>query len=124
MVHVTDCDRLRLAASCSGMPDFADLTARIEALRARCCSPDARLIAEIEDLLAEGYLCALRGDHHSRRLRARAAELAEDGATPEALRSLAREQRRVAAATRELRARLAVMREHWVALGSERLGLA
>jgi hypothetical protein len=108
----------------AAMPDFASLRTRIDALCARCRSPDARLIADIEELLAEGYVCALKGDHLSRRLRERLDALADAGAAAEALGPLAREQRTVAEATRELRAQLAVMHGHWVALGSERLGLA
>jgi hypothetical protein len=107
------------------MPDFDELKQRIAALCARAASghADAKLLVEIEDLLAEGYVCALRGDRHSQRLQRRfealvAAEAAEQ------LRSVAREQRMVSQATQELRSQLAVMREHWIALGSERLGLA
>ena len=57
----------------SRMPDFDDLDARIEALCARATSPhpDARLVVEIEDLLAEGYVCALRGDRLTRNLQLR-----------------------------------------------------
>jgi hypothetical protein len=123
MVRVTDCDRGAAQPCSSGMPDFASLRTRIDALCAQCASPDARLIAEMEELLAEGYVCALKGDHLSRRLRARLDALTDAGAPSEALRPLAQEQRAIAEATRELRAQLAVMQRQWVALGSERLGL-
>ena len=129
MRHATDCDR-RLAVGWSpAMPDFADLMQRIEALCARAASEhrDARLLVEIEDLLAEGYMCALHGDHRTRRLQARLEALAAelDGAeAAQELQTVARERRMVQEATRELRSQLAVMREHWVALGSDRLGLA
>jgi hypothetical protein len=86
-----------------------------------------KLLVEIEDLLAEGYVCALRGDRHSQRLQRRFEALVDavDAAeAAEQLRSVAREQRMVSQATQELRSQLAVMREHWIALGSERLGLA
>ena len=110
----------------SRMPDFDDLDARIEALCARATSPhpDARLVVEIEDLLAEGYVCALRGDRLTRNLQLRFEELVDSEESAEQLRCLAREQRVVTDATRELRAKLATMREHWVALGSKRIGLA
>ena len=124
MGQVADCQRATAAACCAGMPDFGTLRTRIEALLRRCGSPDARLILEMEELLAEGYVCALKGDHLSRRLRDRLDALAAAGAAAEALGPLARQQRTVAEATRELRAQLAVIHGHWVALGSERLGLA
>ena len=65
----------------SRMPDFDDLDARIEALCARATSPhpDARLVVEIEDLLAEGYVCALRGDRLTRNLQLRFEELVDEG---------------------------------------------
>jgi hypothetical protein len=110
------------------VPDFVELKQRIESLRARASShPDARLLVEIEDLLAEGYLCALHGDHVSRALQQRFEALVHEVDAVEAARELqavAREQRMISEATRELRSQLAEMREHWVALGSERLGLA
>jgi signal transduction histidine kinase len=111
------------------MPDFAELEQRIEALCARASAehPDARLLVEIEDLLAEGYICALHADHRSRRLQERFDALVEAVDAAEAaqeLQRVAREQRMVSEAAHELRSQLAVMRQHWVALGSERLGLA
>ena len=111
------------------VPDFTELKRRIDLLCARASSehPDARLLIEIEDLLAEGYVCALHGDQHSRRLQRRFEALVEAVDAAEAAQELhviAREQRIISEATRELRSDLAVMREHWVALGSERLGLA
>jgi hypothetical protein len=126
MDRATDCDDRRPMGCWPGMPDFADLKARIAALCARASSPqpDARLLVEIEDLLAEGYVCALHGDHLTRRLQNRFEALMDSADGDEQLRSVAREQRMVAEATRELRAELAVMREHWIALGSERIGLA
>jgi len=109
------------------MLDFGDLEARIDVLCARASSehPNARLLVEIEELLAEGYICALRGDHLSRHLQNRFDELihaVESG--DDELRALAREQRIVSEGTRELRSRLAEMRERWLSLGSERIGLA
>jgi hypothetical protein len=111
------------------MPDFYELKQRIDALCDRASSehPNARLLVEIEDLLAEGYMCALHGDHRSRRLQRRFDALGEAVDAAEAaqeLQRVVREQRIVAEATHDLRSHLAVMREHWVALGSDRLGLA
>jgi hypothetical protein len=111
------------------MPDYAELRQRIDSLCARATTeqPSARLLVEIEDLLAEGYVSALHGDHCSRRLQKRFDDLVEMVDAAEAaqeLQSVVREQRMIGEATQELRAKLAVMREHWVALGSERLGLA
>jgi DNA-binding FadR family transcriptional regulator len=108
------------------MPDLAHLRDRIDAACARAASErhDAELLAEIENLLAEGYICALSGDRSRRRLQERfdaLVEAGEGGADVEQLRAVSREQRLVAAATQELRAQLAVMREHWLAVGSERL---
>jgi hypothetical protein len=79
--------------------DFAELEQRIELLCDQAASRryTPGLAAEIEWVLAEGYLRALQGDFRRRAL-----------AEPE--QSLAGE------ATRRLRYRLAVMREHWVAL--------
>jgi hypothetical protein len=129
MRRVTDCDRGRAVRSWPAMRDFADLNQRIDALCARASSEerDARLLVEIEDLLAEGYICALHGDHRTRRLQTRLDELLADADAADAaheLQSVARERRMIHEATQELRTRLAVMRSHWVALGSDRLGLA
>jgi hypothetical protein len=109
------------------MGEFAELAQRIDALIARAASPrpDARLLVEIEDLLAEGYMHALRGDHRSRQLQQRLDALMDgDDVASEEVMVVAREKRRVANDTRDLRSRLSAMREHWVVLGSERLGLA
>ena len=108
------------------MPDYADLERRIDSLCARASSsqPDARLLFEIEDLLAEGYLHALRGDHRIRGLAKHLDALKDSADDADEIRTVVREQRMVTEAKRRLRAKLAVMREHWVALGSDRLGLA
>jgi hypothetical protein len=111
--------------SWSCMRHFHELETRIDTLCARAMSenPDSRLLVEIEDLLAEGYLCALHGDQLSRRLQSRFETLVESGSGDQ-LRAVAHEQRLVAEATRRLRAQLAAMRERWVALGADRIGLA
>ena len=128
MVPTTDGDLEPAVGSWSRMPELDELKQRIDGLCARATSerPNARLLVEIEDLLAEGYLLALHGDHQSQRLQRRFEALVDavDAAeSAEQLRAVAREQRMVSQATHELRAQLAVMREHWIALGSDRLGL-
>ena len=126
MDRATDCESRLPVEWLLDVPDFTELKQRIEALCARAASaqPDARLLVEIEDLLAEGYVCALRGDGRTRWLQRRFDALVASSGGGAELEQIAREQRTVAEATRELRAQLARMREHWVALGSERLGLA
>ena len=112
------------------MPDFADLRDRIGAacVRAASGNPGAGLLADLEALLAEGYISALQGDRARSRLEKRLVALVDavDGeASADELRALAREQRAVFEATQQLRADLAVMRGHWAALGGERqLGAA
>src|SRR3954470_13376282 len=100
------------------MPEFDQLKERIDTLCARVSSehPDARLLVEMEDLLAEGYVCALRGDHLCRGLQKRFDALVAATDRAEELETIAREQRMVAEATRELRSRLAIMCEHRFAL--------
>jgi hypothetical protein len=124
MDRATDCEGEAIVRSSTQM-NVTELSQRIEALcrRARAERPDTRLLVEIEDLLAEGYLCALHWDHHNQRLQKELDALLDAGSADE-LRAVAREQRRVMEAARDLRSRLAVMREHWVALGSDRIGLA
>jgi DNA-binding GntR family transcriptional regulator len=105
-------------ASLRNMREIAELEERMEALCAQASleRPDSRLLAAMEDLLAEGYICALRGDHRTRGLQKRfdAAVAAADGV--EELQAIAHEQRMVAEATRNLRSQLAVMHERWLAL--------
>jgi hypothetical protein len=126
MDRATDCDHATLVRSWPRMADFAELNQRIERLCGRAARnrPDARLLVEIEDLLAEGYVFALRGDHCTRRLQQRLDALLESDEEAEKIRSVAHEHRAIREATDELRSKLAIMREHWITLGSERLGLA
>lgn len=126
MGRATDCQSRLPVEWLPDMPDFSELKKRIDELSARASSarPDARLLVEIEDLLAEGYVCALRGDGRSRWLQRRFDALVASADGSGELERIAREQHLVAEATRELRSELARMRQHWVALGSERLGLA
>jgi hypothetical protein len=59
--------------------DFAELEQRIELLCGQAVSREYEpgLVAEIEGLLAEGYLRALEGDQATRRLRFRLAVMHE-----------------------------------------------
>jgi hypothetical protein len=104
------------------MAGFSELTARIHGLSSRAADvrEDAQLLVEIEDLLAEGYIEALRGEAKSRRLAERLERLVaiieEPGVAVE-FRSLALERRSLDARIGELRAQLSVMREHFIRLG-------
>ena len=104
------------------MNELADLPERIDRLcsRASTVRRDERLLSEMEDLLAEGYLAALRGEACSRRLSARLERLIETLDEPGSaleVRRVALEQRSLDIRVRELRARLAVMRDQFARLG-------
>jgi hypothetical protein len=104
------------------MAGFSELATRIDALSARAAGAreDARLLVEIEDVLAEGYIEALRGEAQSRRLAERLERLTETIEEPGMaveFRSLALERRSLDARIGELRAQLSVMREHFIRLG-------
>src|SRR4051794_33054179 len=108
------------------MPDFAHLRDRIDAACARAASArhDAELLAEIENLLAEGYICALSAARSRRRLQERfdaLVEAGEGGAEVEQLRAVSREQRLVAETPPELRAQPPPIRGHRLAGGRKRL---
>jgi hypothetical protein len=104
------------------MAGFSELRTRIETLSSRAAGvrEDARLLVEIEDVLAEGYIEALKGEAKSRRLAERlerlVATIEEPGVAVE-IRSLALERRLLDASIGELRAQLADMRKHFVRLG-------
>ena len=106
------------------MTGASDLAQRIEDACRRAAEPDEerRMPAQMEDLLAEGYIEALRGEARSRRLAERLAALMETldapGAAVEA-RALVRERHLVEARVRELRVRLRVLRDHLARLGGE-----
>jgi len=95
--------------------EFADVERQIE----RICSPasvhpdDARMLGELGDVLALGYVSTLRADARCRRLAQRIERLARDldqpAGTDEMCR-LACERRAIAEATRHLRARLGMVR--------------
>jgi hypothetical protein len=93
------------------MSEFWDLERRIERLRFRASAGPvtAELVDEIDRVLAEGYISALRADARRRRLRERLDALVDDGdAAPEAeLRRVGRERRALEDAARGLRERLA-----------------
>lgn len=105
--------------------EFSELAARIDrlSLRAAGASDDAQLLLEIEDVLAEGYMQALNGEARSRRLDKRLERLGkaldEPGVVLE-VRRVALHRRLLDRRTADLRAQLAIMREHFIGLGGGR----
>jgi hypothetical protein len=104
------------------MAGFSELATRIDRLSSRAAGvrEDARLLVEIEDVLAEGYIEALRGEAKSRRLAERLERLVamiEDPGMAVEVRSLALERRSLDARIAELRAQLSDLRKHFVRLG-------
>ena len=107
------------------MPEYTELLERIGRLstRASSASEDARLLSEIEDVLAEGYLEAMSGEARSRRLSDRMNVLVERLDEPDAAveaRRLALQRRTLDQRVRDLRTQLAIMREHFIRLGGDR----
>ena len=103
------------------MAESIDLASRIERLSARASTApsSARLLSEIEDLLAEGYLEALRQDAGSRRLAERWDRLIENVDEHHAaleIRRIAVQRRGIDAQVGLLRDRLGVLREQFVQL--------
>jgi len=104
------------------MAEFAELLDRIDELSARAARPgaDPALLAEIEDLLAEGYMQALTQEARSRRLGSRLENLVETldepGAAVEA-RRLVVQRRTLDESVRTLRDRLNAIRHLFVLLG-------
>ena len=100
----------------ASMREFTDLERRLEELAQRAAGPDADavLLAELENLLSEGYAHALAGDARRRRLDERLEELIarldEPGVAPE-VRRLTLERRTVDRAREDLRARLGLVRD-------------
>jgi hypothetical protein len=93
------------------MDGFVEIERRIDSLYSRAASVPVHeeLAADIEDLLEEGYICALEADARVRRMRARLDELASGVRQPDAGDEAWRlmcETRQVEKATRRLRARL------------------
>jgi uncharacterized protein YPO0396 len=107
------------------MSEHADLQQRLDALRARArkVGADERVLAQMEDLLAEGYARALAGEAGSRRLGQRLEMLMprmEEPATAKEARRLALQRRNLDETVAKLRAELAGMREEYVALSGSR----
>ena len=101
------------------MRHFPDLEGRLERLahRAACPGADALLLADLEDLLSEGYAHALAGDARRRRLDERLealiARLGEPGVATE-VRRLTVERRTLDRALKDLRARLGIARDELI----------
>jgi hypothetical protein len=107
------------------MSEHGDLHRRLDALRSRAAEGEAdeRVLAEMEDLLSEGYARALAGEGRSRRLEHRLEMLLprmEESAVAKEARRLALQRRNLDEAVRKLRAKLASMREELVARGPGR----
>lgn len=103
------------------MRESSDILTRIDRLCSQASEgrPTGRLLGEMEDLLADGYLEALAREGRSRRLAERLATLVEivdqPGAAVE-IRQLVLDKRRLDAEVSVLRERLALMREQFVRL--------
>jgi hypothetical protein len=103
------------------MAESIDLATRIERLSARASTARSsdRLLSEIEDLLAEGYLEALRQEAGSRRLAERWDRLIENVDEHRAaveIRRIAVQRRGIDAQVALLRKRLGVLREQFAQL--------
>ena len=97
----------------------SDIVTRIDRLCSRVSGarPGSRLLVEMEDLLAEGYLEALAGEARSRRLAERLDALVEIVHQPAAAVEISRialDKRRLDDHVAVLRDRLALMREQFV----------
>jgi hypothetical protein len=103
------------------MAESIDLATRIQRLSARASTARSsdRLLAEIEDLLAVGYLEALSQEAQSRRLAERWEHLAENLDEQDAaleIRRIAVQRRGIDARVALLRDRLGVLREQFAQL--------
>ena len=103
------------------MSDFSHLIARIDdqCRRAAADSSAGSSTDDVEGLLTEGYLVALRGESRSRRLGERLEVLAQSLPDAEAAieaRTVGLEKRTVDQRVRVLRERLAALREHLLQL--------
>jgi len=99
------------------MRELADLEERLEQ------AADDTPLAELEDLLSEGYARALAGDARRRRLDERIEDLIARVDEPEAaleVRRLSVERRTLDRALAELRARLELERARFIRLGGGR----
>ena len=105
--------------------EYTELLERIARLsrRASSASEDGGLLSEIEDVLGEGYVQALNGEACIHRLGQSRADLVERLDEPDAAvkaRRLAVQRRTLDQRVQDLRAQLAVMREHFIRLGGGR----
>jgi len=107
--------------------DFADIEQRVATLQSRVASGgvDDAFLTEIDAVLAEGYLVALKADAHCRRLHDRLRALSgEPPYTAEVAWELAREKLAVETSARELRARLRDIRAFAARQAAARRGSA
>jgi hypothetical protein len=101
------------------MVDFSDLEERIDSLSTVAqAGRDPALRSRIEFTLSEGYVCALTAEAELRRLDRRLDALLEamDAERARELRAVAVERRLLGERVERLRARLAVLRERFVAV--------
>ena len=100
------------------MDPYVDLHERIDRLceRART-EPDQRLVAEMNDVLSEGYARALLDERHVVALEERLVELLLAPERSPALRSMAEERHAASRRITCLRERLADMQAQFVLLG-------
>jgi hypothetical protein len=107
------------------MEDLGKLLARIETFTAlvRRSSGDPGLLAEIEDVLSEGYASALAGEARMFKLEERLDDLLDSGDESRAreLRLIVREHRAAERSVATLRSALAGLHSEFVALGGARL---
>jgi hypothetical protein len=105
------------------MRELPEIERRIEWLCSDVSSERANacVLAEMADVLALGYLWALRADAHSRRLGERIHRLLEELDDPQAAdeaRGLAQERRMIDVATQQLRVRLGALRSLYARLSA------
>jgi hypothetical protein len=105
------------------MATYSRLAARIESLSSRTAGAgdEQRLLSEIEDVLAEGYIEALSGEAQCARLGERLERLVgviEEPGVAEEVRRLVLERRSLEARIKELRALLSALRQHFIRLGA------
>jgi hypothetical protein len=111
--------RLSGVANSCEVADFADLEERMAWLSARATSrSDLAMLSAMEATLSEGYVRALMAEGRIKQLDERLQQLMEgqEPADAEKIRSVARERQQIARGVERLRARLAVMRDGFVAL--------
>lgn len=111
--------RLSGDANSCDVADFADLEERIQWLSAQAAlRSDPAMLSEMEATLSEGYVRALMAEGRMKQLDQRLQKLMEgrERADAEQIRSVACERRQIALRVERLRARLAVMRDGFVAL--------